>query len=214
VLLNFPAVPSHAPGQPRPQSVTGETHTQVVSATGTLPTVVPFSVIPPTAVTTTTTSPTVASMSVAPLTVVPTAVTPPTVTAGSMVIACTTMGCRPDVVVLPAFDNKPSASDGKLSAADSTPQSGSLTAKSDKPVDTSIPVTVAVSVAPTVDVVKSAVSAAMTSEASSPPVVIVRQFEHVKPYTGASSHRSFKEYFERISKANKWVIKAQRRPST
>ena len=213
MLLNLPAVPSHTPGQPRPQSVIGNTHTQLVSATGTLPTIVPLSVTPPTAVTTTPTTPAVVSTSVAPLTVVPTAVTPPTVTAGSMVIACT-MGCRPDVVVLPAFDSKPLAFDGRLSAADSTPQSGSLTAKSDKPVDTSIPVTVAVSVAPTVDVVKSAVSAAMTSEASSPPVVIVRQFEHVKPYTGASSHRSFKEYFERISKANKWVIKAQRRPST
>ena len=185
-----------------------------MSATGNLPTVVPFSVTPPTAVMTTATSPAVVSMSVAPLTVVPTAVTPPTITAGSMVIACTSVGCRPDVVVLPAFDSKLSASGGKLSAADSTPQSGSLTAKSDKPIDASVPVTVAASVESTVDVAKSAAPAATTSEASSPPVVIVRQFEHVKPYTGASSHRSFKEYFERISKANKWVIKAQRRPST
>jgi len=147
-------------------------------------------VTPPTAVTTTATSPAVVSTSVAPLTVVPTAVTPPTVTAGSMVIACTTVGCRPHVVVLPAFDSKPSAFDGKLSAADSTPQSGSLTARSDKPVDTSIPVTVAVSVAPTANVVQPAAPAApavVTSEASSPSVVIVRQFEHVKPYTGTTS---------------------------
>jgi len=78
---------------------------------GTLPTIVPLSVTPPTAVTTTATSPAVVSTSVAPLTVVPTAVTPPTVTAGSMVIACT----MPDVVLLPAFDSKPSASDGLLS---------------------------------------------------------------------------------------------------
>jgi len=41
------------------QSVIRESHTQVVSATGTLPTAVPFSVTPPTAVTTTATSPAV-----------------------------------------------------------------------------------------------------------------------------------------------------------
>jgi len=37
-----------------------------------------------------------------------------------------------------------------------------------------------------------------------PPVVIVRQFQTPKPYSGQTSHRSFREHFERVAKANGW----------
>jgi len=37
-----------------------------------------------------------------------------------------------------------------------------------------------------------------------PPVVIVRQFQTPKPYSGQTSHRSFREHFEQVAKANGW----------
>ena len=37
-----------------------------------------------------------------------------------------------------------------------------------------------------------------------PPVVIVRQFHTPKPYSGQTSHRSFREHFEPVAKANGW----------
>ena len=43
-----------------------------------------------------------------------------------------------------------------------------------------------------------------------PPVVVVRQFQKMKPYTGQTSHKSFKEHFERVAKANAWVSEEER----
>jgi len=45
---------------------------------------------------------------------------------------------------------------------------------------------------------------------SQPSVVVVRQFQKVKPYTGQTSHKSFKEHFERVAKANAWVSEEER----
>ena len=39
---------------------------------------------------------------------------------------------------------------------------------------------------------------------------MVRQFQKVKPYTGQTSHESFKEHFERVAKANAWVTEKER----
>ena len=44
----------------------------------------------------------------------------------------------------------------------------------------------------------------------SPPVVVVRQLEPVKPYNGSTSHRSFCQYYERICKANQWTTKSEK----
>jgi len=44
----------------------------------------------------------------------------------------------------------------------------------------------------------------------SPPVVIVRQFQTPKPYSGQTSHRSFREHFERVAKANGWTTELER----
>ena len=42
------------------------------------------------------------------------------------------------------------------------------------------------------------------------PIVVVREFEKVKPYTGESSHKSFKEHFLRVARANGWTTKADK----
>jgi len=49
-------------------------------------------------------------------------------------------------------------------------------------------------------------SGVMTSQ----PVVIVKQFQTPKPYSGQSSHKSFKEHFERVAKANGWTTEQER----
>ena len=36
------------------------------------------------------------------------------------------------------------------------------------------------------------------------PTVIIRQPEPVRPYTGQSSYKAYKEYFERVSLCNDW----------
>ena len=42
------------------------------------------------------------------------------------------------------------------------------------------------------------------------PVVIVKQFQTPKPYSGQSSHRSFREHFERVAKANGWSTEQEK----
>ena len=62
----------------------------------------------------------------------------------------------------------------------------------------------AAAAAPTVtSVITSPVVTASVSNPS-PPVVIVRQYQTPKPYSGQTSHRSFREHFERVAKANGW----------
>ena len=46
--------------------------------------------------------------------------------------------------------------------------------------------------------------------AAQSPVVIVRQFQKVKPYSGQTSHKSFREHFERVAKANGWGTDAEK----
>jgi len=46
--------------------------------------------------------------------------------------------------------------------------------------------------------------------ATQSPVVIVRQFQKVKPYSGQTSHKSFREHFERVAKANGWDTDAEK----
>jgi len=40
------------------------------------------------------------------------------------------------------------------------------------------------------------------------PVVVVKPMEQVKPYNGTSSHRVYRDYFERVCKVNNWVTNA------
>ena len=42
------------------------------------------------------------------------------------------------------------------------------------------------------------------------PVVVVKQMEQVKPYNGTSSHRAYRDYFERVCKVNHWVSNADK----
>lgn len=42
------------------------------------------------------------------------------------------------------------------------------------------------------------------------PVVVVKQMEQVKPYNGTSSHRAYRDYFERVCKVNNWVSNADK----
>ena len=42
------------------------------------------------------------------------------------------------------------------------------------------------------------------------PVVVVKQLEKVKPYNGSSSHRTYRDYFERICKINNWETNAEK----
>jgi len=42
------------------------------------------------------------------------------------------------------------------------------------------------------------------------PVVIVKQFQTPKPYSGQTSHKSFKEHFERVAKANGWTLELEK----
>ena len=59
------------------------------------------------------------------------------------------------------------------------------------------------STAPTVTVTANpAVVSAVASPAQ--PVVVVRHYQTPKPYSGQTSHKSFKEHFERVAKANAW----------
>ena len=53
-------------------------------------------------------------------------------------------------------------------------------------------------------------AAQVVSTTAQPPVVIVRQFQQVKPYSGQTSHKSFREHFERVAKANSWVTDADK----
>ena len=46
--------------------------------------------------------------------------------------------------------------------------------------------------------------------ATQSPVVIVRQFQKVKPYSGQTSHKSFREHIERVAKANGWGTDAKK----
>jgi len=41
-------------------------------------------------------------------------------------------------------------------------------------------------------------------------VVVVKQLEQVKPYNGSSSHRAYRDYFERICKVNNWETNAEK----
>ena len=42
------------------------------------------------------------------------------------------------------------------------------------------------------------------------PVVIVKQFQKPKPYSGQTSHKSFREHFERVAKANAWTTNLEK----
>ena len=58
----------------------------------------------------------------------------------------------------------------------------------------------------------STVTSVVTSTVATPtqPVVIVRQFQTPKPYSGQTSHKSFKEHFERVAKANGWTTELEK----
>jgi len=43
-----------------------------------------------------------------------------------------------------------------------------------------------------------------------PQVVLVKQFQSPKPYTGASSWKGYREYFERLAAVNGWTTVEQK----
>jgi len=43
-----------------------------------------------------------------------------------------------------------------------------------------------------------------------PQVVLIKQFQQPKPYTGTSSWKDYREYFERLAAVNGWVTPEQR----
>jgi len=43
-----------------------------------------------------------------------------------------------------------------------------------------------------------------------PQLVLIKQFQQPKPYTGASSRKGYREYFERLAAVNGWVTPEQR----
>jgi len=43
-----------------------------------------------------------------------------------------------------------------------------------------------------------------------PQVVLVKQFKQPKPYTGASSWKGYREYFERLAAVNGWATAEQK----
>ena len=45
---------------------------------------------------------------------------------------------------------------------------------------------------------------------SQPQVVLIKQYQQPKPYTGATSWEGYKEYFERLAAVNGWVTPEQR----
>ena len=53
-------------------------------------------------------------------------------------------------------------------------------------------------------------SASASANGAGQSVVIVRQLQTPKPYSGQTSHRSFREHFERVAKANCWVSELEK----
>lgn len=61
-------------------------------------------------------------------------------------------------------------------------------------------------------------SVATTTVASSPaipavaaaPVIVVRQYETVRPYSGTTSWKSFKDHFMKVAKVNNWATQAEK----
>jgi len=43
-----------------------------------------------------------------------------------------------------------------------------------------------------------------------PQVVLVKQFQPPKPYSGASSRKGYREYFERLAAVNGWTTVKQK----
>ena len=56
----------------------------------------------------------------------------------------------------------------------------------------------------------SSPNVATSAMGSAQPVVIVKQFQSPKPYSGQTSHRSFRQHFERVAKANGWISEAEK----
>ena len=66
--------------------------------------------------------------------------------------------------------------------------------------------------APTAPTAAVSASQVAVSAVANPtqPVVIVRQYQKPKPYSGQTSHKSFREHFERVAKANNWVSELEK----
>jgi len=63
---------------------------------------------------------------------------------------------------------------------------------------------VGTSTAPTAAVSASPVAVSAVANPTQ-PVVTVKQYQKPKPYSGQTSHKSFREHFERVAKATNWV---------
>jgi len=63
---------------------------------------------------------------------------------------------------------------------------------------------------PSVSTVPTTPVVTVSAPAINQPVVIVKQFQTPKPYSGQTSHKSFREHFERVAKANGWVSELEK----
>ena len=52
----------------------------------------------------------------------------------------------------------------------------------------------------------------VTSQSLTQPIVVVKELQRVKTYSGHSSYKTFRTHFERVSKANGWTTHAERVP--
>jgi len=48
------------------------------------------------------------------------------------------------------------------------------------------------------------------SEVTQPQVVLIKQFQQPKPYSGSSSWKGYREYFERLAAVNGWATATQK----
>jgi len=67
------------------------------------------------------------------------------------------------------------------------------------------PAVTSVSAPPVVTTVQATTSVATVTAAPAPPIVVVKQPQPTKPYTGQTSWKSYKEYFTRLALCNEWT---------
>ena len=58
--------------------------------------------------------------------------------------------------------------------------------------------------------VQTTLTAGSATTNASTPVVVVKQLEQVKPYSGMSSYKAYRDYFERVAKVNQWTTNAEK----
>jgi len=229
ILSLLPPVPTHTAGYAVASSVArprSDVSLPVISATHVVPTVMPIVVSDVSDVVVTKQPPTVCPQVECS---VKTAVTnPPNVSMVAHVQNISTVASVPqNISVVPTTAVSPQNTSGvatpisnvgsppvtsvaSVSVANASVATTTATATTSvdvKPVTTAVPVTSETGIPVSTSGV---VSPTPTTSASGPPVVVVRQLEQVKPYNGSTSHRSFRNYFERVCRCNQWTTPVEK----